>query len=137
MIVLDTDVVSELMKRQPDDKVGEWLKSIGNTTLTTTAITVMEVEYGMQLLPEGRRKTELAARFSSLIGALAVLPLDEVAASRAGHFQAARRSAGFAPSASDMMIAGIVASAGAALATRNVKDFETLPIPLIDPWRAQ
>jgi predicted nucleic acid-binding protein len=137
MIVLDTNIVSELMKIQPDDKVGAWLRSIGNTTLTTTAVTVMEVEYGVQLLPDGHRKAELVKRFSSLIAALAVLPLDESAASRAGYFQAARRALGFMPGASDMMIAAIAATAGAALATRNVKDFEGLPIRIIDPWRAQ
>jgi len=137
MIVLDTNVVSELMKIQPDEKVGAWLRSIGNTTLTTTAVTVMEVEYGVQLLPDGRRKAELIKRFSRLIAALAVLPLDESAASRAGYFQAAGRALGFMPGASDMMIAAITASAGAAIATHSVRDFEGLPIPVIDPWRAQ
>ena len=137
MIVLDTNVVSELMKIQPDDKVGNWLRSIGNTTLTTTAITVMEIGYGLQLLPEGHRKVDLVGRCASLISALAVLPLDENAASRAGRFQAMRRAAGFVSGASDMMIAGIAESAGAALATCNIKDFEGLPVALINPWQAQ
>ncbi len=136
MIVLDTNVVSELMKVQPDAQVGDWIKSIGDETLTTTAVTIMEIEYGLQLLPEGRRKSELTKRFSSLIGTMAVLPLDDIAVHRAGQFRAARHAAGFAPEVSDTMIAGIVSAVGATLATRNVRDFETLPIQLIDPWHA-
>ena len=136
MIVLDTNVISELMKVQPDDQVGEWVKAIINSTLTTTSVTVSEIAYGLHRLPEGKRKLELGNRFAALIGAMVILPLDDIAAYKAGQFRAARHADGFSPEPSDMMIAGIVASLGATLATRNIKDFETLPIQLIDPWRA-
>ena len=136
MIILDTNVISELMKVQPDPQIGEWIQTIGDAPLTTTSITVMEVEYGLQRLPEGRRKAQLAAKFSSLIGTMVVLPFDDIAALKAGQFRASRHAAGFAPEGSDMMIAGIVASVNALLATRNMRDFEGLSLRVIDPWRA-
>ncbi|MDI7774704.1 PIN domain-containing protein [Asticcacaulis sp. EMRT-3] len=136
MIILDTNVVSELMKPQPDFHVHDWLMQLGEIPLTTTTITVAEIEYGLQRLPNGRRKTELQASFAAYIQALAVLPFDEVAAYKAGQFRAIREASGQAAHPSDMMIAGIAAAAGAALATRNIKDFDGLQIPLSDPWRA-
>lgn len=136
MIVLDTNVVSELMKPKPEEQVHKWLLSLGDTHLTTTAISVSEIEYGLQRLPDGRRKAELQDRFAALIEALTVLVLDDIAARRAGQLRAKRDVSGMPTTASDMMIAGIVTSVGATLATRNIKDFETLPIQLIDPWRA-
>ncbi len=137
MIVLDTNLVSELMKPAPDEQVQKWLLSIGGQTITTTAITVMEIEYGLQRLPDGRRRSDLQDRFVALIAALTVLPLDDIAAQRAGQLRAMRDSIGSPATASDMMIAGIVTISGATLATRNVKDFEGLPIQIVDPWQAQ
>lgn len=135
MIILDTNVVSELMKAEPDPRVKNWLRAIDDTTLVTTAVTVMEIEYGIGRLPEGRRRRELKARFATLAGALAVLPLDGPAAFRAGQFRIDRETAGFPSQPSDMMIAGIAAVAEASLATRNVKDFEGLPLRVVDPWQ--
>ena len=135
MIVLDTNVVSELMKPSPDVAVGDWLLGLGGIPLTTTAVTVAEIEFGLQRLPEGRRKTELTARFEALADALTVLPLDEPAAREAGRLRALREASGRAAQTSDMMIAGIAAAAGAALATRNIRDFEGVAVELINPWR--
>ena len=134
MIVLDTNVVSDLMKPSPDDAVRDWLSGLGATPLTTTAVTVAEIEFGLRRLPEGRRRAELQARFETFVAALTVLPLDEIAAREAGRFRAQREAEGLSSPPSDMMIAGIVAVAGAALATRNIRDFSGLPIPLVDPW---
>lgn len=136
MIVLDTNVVSELMKPSPDTSVRDWLARLGDAPLVTTAVTIAEIEFGLRRLPDGRRKADLTARFEAFVGALIVLPLDEAAAREAGRLLAIREAAGFASHPSDMMIAGITASAGTALATRNIKDFEILPLQLIDPWRA-
>ena len=135
MIVLDTNVVSELMKAEPDPRVRDWLARIGEAPLTTTAITVSEIEFGLRRLPDGRRKDDLYARFEAFVSALTVLPLDDPAARETGRLRAMRGAAGLSAQPSDMMIAGIAATAGAALATRNVRDFEGLPIQLIDPWR--
>lgn len=135
MIILDTNVVSELMKPSPDGAVRDWLAQLGDMPLTTTAVTVAEIEFGLQRLAEGRRKLDLHARFEALIGALSVLPLDDLAARQAGRMRAMRERAGLSSQPSDMMIAGITVAAGGLLATRNVKDFEHLSLQLVDPWR--
>ncbi len=136
MIVLDTNVISELMKPAPDAGVRDWLAGIRDRPLTTTAVTVAEIEFGLRRLPDGRRKDDLQASFETFAGALSVLPLDDVSARETGRLRALRHAAGLSSQPSDMMIAGIVAAAGAALATRNIKDFAGLPIELLDPWRA-
>lgn len=137
MIVLDTNVVSELMKPSPDPQVYRWLGGLGDQSLTTTAVTVAEIEFGLQRLPVGQRRSALFASFETLVAALTVLPLDDAAARAAGRLRAMREAAGLSSPPSDMMIAGIAAVAGAALATRNSRDFGGLPLEVIDPWRAQ
>ncbi len=136
MVVLDTNVVSELMKATPDGQVHKWLLSLGEMPLTTTAVTAAEIEYGLQRLPAGKRRTDLRDRFAALLEALTVLPLDEIAARRAGQLRAERDAKGMPSTVSDMLIAGIAAAANAQLATRNARDFEGLHLPVIDPWRA-
>lgn len=135
MIVLDTNVVSELMKAAPDPMVRDWLRRCEAETFCLSAVTVAEIGFGLNRLPAGRRGTDLHGRFEAFAEALTVLPLDEAAAREAGRLRALRVARGLAAQPSDMMIAGIVAVAGAALATRNVRDFEGLPIPIQDPWR--
>ncbi len=135
MIILDTNVVSELMKPSPDSSVRGWLADLRETQLTMTAVTVAEIQFGIARLPDGRRRAELQSRFEVFADALDVLPLDELAARETGRLRAIREGAGLSSQTSDMMIAGIAAVAGAALATRNIKDFTRLPIELMDPWR--
>ena len=137
MIVLDTNVVSELMKPQPDAPVRDWLTQAGDEPFGTTAVTIAEIEFGLRRLPQGRRRDDLQSRFEAFAAALTVLPLDDLAARETARFRAMRAAAGLSCPPSDMMIAGIAAVAGAALATRNTRDFEGLPIPLIDPWRGR
>jgi hypothetical protein len=137
VIVLDTNVISELMKPAPDPAVRDWLMALGDTPLATTSITVAEIEYGVRRLPDGRRKAGLYARFETLIDALVVLPLDELAGRGSGQLRALREAAGLSAAPSDMMIAGVTAVAGAALATRNERDFQGLPIEVINPWRGR
>jgi toxin FitB len=136
MIVLDTNVVSELMKPQPEVKVLDWLRQFDQGMLATTSITVTEIEFGLQRLPDGKRKTQLYTHFETYLNALKILPLDDIAARFAGRFWAMRHSAGFTAQSPDMMIAGIAAAASSTLATRNVRDFEHLPINVTDPWHA-
>lgn len=138
MIILDTNIVSELMKPSPAPVVRDWLSHLGNMPLATSAITIAEIVYGLARLPDGQRKAALASRFEDYVGArsaLVVLPFDDLAAREAGRLRAQREAAGFGAQPSDMMIAGIAAAMGAALATRNVKDFDGLPIQIIDPWK--
>ncbi len=135
MIILDTNVVSELMKSQPDKKVQYWLQQSGSEALAVTVITIAEIEYGLQRLPDGKRKSDLAHRFEMFLEAFAVLALEDVAAREAGKLRALREREGLPSQSSDMMIAGIASIAGAALATKNVKDFTSLPIELFNPWQ--
>ncbi|ESQ90135.1 hypothetical protein ABAC460_10315 [Asticcacaulis sp. AC460] len=134
MIVLDTNVVSELMKAEPDVRVQTWLTAITSVPIATTVITVFEIEFGLGQLPEGKRRTDLHSRFERLLDTMKVLSLDHPAALKAGQFRSERKSAGFNVSSADLMIAGIVAATGATLATRNIKDFESLPLHMVNPW---
>lgn len=137
MILLDTNVVSELMRAAPDRAVQNWLSQLRDMPLVTSAITVAEISYGLARLPSGKRRDALEAQFAALVGADAALPvigLDEIAAREAGRFRALREAAGLGASPSDMMIAGLAATLGAGVATRNVAAFSALPIQAIDPW---
>jgi predicted nucleic acid-binding protein len=137
VIVLDTNVVSELMKPSPDAAVARWLQNLSTTPLATTVITVAEITYGLHRLDAGRRRSGLESRFEQLVdpqGGLALLSADQLAAREAGRFQAHREANGLAATPSGMMIAGIAAVSGAQLATRNLSDFTLLPITTINPW---
>jgi predicted nucleic acid-binding protein len=139
VIILDTNVVSELMKPNPDVAVRDWLAGLGDTSLATTAITVAEITFGLQRLADGRRRAALEEQFDAWVGhgsAFPVMAFDDLAARAAGRLRAMRQGAGLAAPAADMMIAGITSVMGAILATRNVKDFDGLPIQIVDPWTA-
>ena len=136
MILLDTTVVSELMRPAPDPRVRAWLVGLGSAPIVTSAVTIAEVVFGLARLPDGRRRAELSDRFHALIAdapSVPVLSLDEQAARHAGEFRAIRARAGLASSPTDMMIAGIAMANGARLATRNVADFSGLPISVENP----
>ncbi len=134
MILLDTNAVSELMRPSPHQDFQAWLTASDDRVWNTTAVTIAEVEYGLQRLPLGRRRAELMRRFEILADLFSALPLDHEAAVQAGRFRALREGQGLSAHPSDMMIAGIAAANGAALATRNVRDFTGLPIELVNPW---
>ncbi len=139
MILLDTNILSELMRPAPDPALGRWMLGLGDTPVATTAVTVSEIAYGLERLADGRRKDDLVARFDQLIfaaGPLTVLPFDEVSALVCGRYRALREREGLHAPPSDMMIAGIAGALGADLATRNTKDFSGLPIMVINPWMA-
>ncbi len=137
MILLDTNIISELMRPAPAETVAQWMSRLGDEPLATTAITVSEIAYGLDRLADGQRKQTLWQRFQEFIapeGGLPILPFDEDAALVGGQYRALRECQGVHAHPSDMMIAGIAGSVGAQLATRNVKDFSGLPISLINPW---
>ena len=139
MIVLDTNVLSELMRPAPAPEVKHWLRACGDERLVTTAITVSEIEYGLARLPVGKRRRDLEDRFGALTGPrfdFAVLPLEEQSARLSGRLRQLREAQGQSASAADMMIAAICKLQDAALATRNVKDFKDIGLALIDPWSA-
>ena len=136
MIILDTNVVSELMRPAGDPRVLNWMLETGDGDLATTAITVAEIEYGLARLPDGSRadalRTAAAALWESF--ATAILPFDTAAARDYGALMAARERAGRPTSAFDAQIAAIAKVYKAKVATRNVADFQGMGLKLIDPW---
>ncbi|MRG54350.1 PIN domain-containing protein [Phyllobacterium sp. SYP-B3895] len=139
MIILDTNVVSELMKAEPDEQVIAWLGQQPVASLFTTTITQAEIFYGLSLLPEGRRKQALLEAANLMfIEDLAdrILSFDASAAMSYSDILGERRRAGKTMSQFDAQIAAIAQSRGAKLATRNVKDFIDSGIDIVDPWRS-
>ncbi|WP_440225105.1 type II toxin-antitoxin system VapC family toxin [Dokdonella sp. MW10] len=137
MIVLDTNVISELFRPRPDPAVMTWLAACPADDLFTSAVTRGELLYGAHILPAGQRKDALLAGLLRIFGERfpnRVLPYDEAAADAHAGIAAQRSLQGRPGSHADLMIAGIAQSQGAALATRNVRDFADCGIALIDPW---
>jgi predicted nucleic acid-binding protein len=138
MIVLDTNVLSEMLRPEPDARALEWLAAQPRAALFTTTITRGELLYGVRLLAEGRRKSSLLAAVEAIFDqdlAGQVLSFDTHAADAYAEIAASRKTAGKPVSQFDAMIAAITKSRGASLATRNVKDFVQCGIDVIDPWR--
>lgn len=137
MIVLDTNVLLEALRRAPDERVMTWLTSQPRAALFTTAITRAEIFYGLGLLPDGSRRRELTTAVEAIFDedfAGRVLGFDSDAADAYATIAVARRSTGKPISQFDAMIAACARSRGAALATRNVKDFIDCEIAIINPW---
>jgi predicted nucleic acid-binding protein len=137
VIVLDTNVLSEPLKHEPDQRVITWLESV-DEALAVTAVSMGELLVGARRLPLGQRRDALLAAIERVLEAHGgdILPYDEQAARRYAEMQESRRAAGRPLSVEDGMIAAICARHGARLATRNIGDFESLGIDLIDPWLA-
>jgi predicted nucleic acid-binding protein len=137
VIVLDTNVVSELMRPAPAQPVVAWLRDQPAGSLMTTAVTVAEIRFGLARLPEGRRATELRRLADDILSAFSgqVLAFDVDAATHYGRLAAQRERAGRPMSALDAQIAAICLSRGAALATRNTADFAESGVKLLDPWQ--
>jgi predicted nucleic acid-binding protein len=136
VIVLDTNVVSELMRPAPDARVVAWLRLQTPGGLTTTAVTIAELHYGIARLPKGRRATTLARALAKTLAAFPeqILPFDAAAATADGSIAATREAAGRPIAALDAEIAAICQTRSATLATRNVKDFDGCGIDTVDPW---
>jgi len=140
VIVLDTNVLSELMKPAPDAKVVAWMAAEAAPTLYTTSITQAEILHGLMLLPRGRRRNALEAAATSMFAedfSGRILGFGPEAAPRYAQIASDRRRAGRPISHFDGQIAAIARVAGAALATRNVSDFEGCGVTLVDPWRPE
>lgn len=134
MIILDTNVISELMRTRPEAVVVDWLVRNGTSNLYTTAITRAEILAGIAVLPDGKRRRELEASadrafLQSFIAK--ILPFDEKAAPHFAAIIAARRGNA---KVADAMIAATARLHGAAVATRDVKDFADCGIVVRNPW---
>ena len=136
MIVLDTDVFSEVMRG--DATAVEWLDRQARRSVWITAVTVLEVRFGLDLMRPGRRRSSLTAAFERVVTddlEGRILPFDRGAADRTAALMATRRLAGRERDVRDSMIAGIALSQQAALATRNVRHFDDLEVPIVNPWK--
>ena len=137
MIVVDTNVISELTRQTPAPQVVSWLDSVAESKVATTAITAAELLYGVARLPDGRRKTELSAAVDGLLSDDfdgRVLSFDQLAAGRYAEVVSRRERLGQPIGIADAQIAAICSAVGATLATRNIADFEDTGIELINPW---
>jgi toxin FitB len=138
VIVLDTNVLSALMRRDVEPVVVTWLDSQPPESIWTTAVTVFEVRFGLEVLAHGRRRRRLEDAFGRILGEDLdgrVLPFDQAAAEVATTMSARQRRAGRPVEVRDVQIAGIAAARKASLATRNSRHFDDLGIALIDPWK--
>ncbi len=138
MILLDTNVVSEVMRPVPAPTVLAWFADQVALDLYLPAIVEAELRFGVLLLPEGKRRDGLADALEGMIEedfADRVLPFDSSAARSYALLAAQRRRSGLAVKEADCQIAAIAASRGAALATRNVKDFIGTDVEIVDPWQ--
>ena len=137
MIILDTNVLSALMRAEPERSVVAWLDAQPAESIWITSITVFEALFGLALLPTGRRRRELDSSFARLVEEdldSRVLDFDRAAAIEAASLAARRSRLGRPVDLRDTQIAGIALSRRATIATRNMKHFRDLDVPLVDPW---
>ncbi|HXX24528.1 MAG TPA: type II toxin-antitoxin system VapC family toxin [Terriglobia bacterium] len=138
MIILDTNVLSALMSSVPDRHVIAWLDKQPEISLWTNSVTVLEIRYGLQIMPAGKRRTALMEAFERVLTELLdlrVAPFDAAAAMEASDLMAIRHKLGRPVELRDMMIAGIALACRATLATRNTAHFDGLSVPVINPFK--
>jgi predicted nucleic acid-binding protein len=137
MLILDTNVVSELMRQKPDLKVKQWLGAQKSIYLGLTTITIAEINSGLQRLPAGKRRTALEENFELFVSTAftgRVFSFDEHAANCYGELAFMREQAGLHVEAVDLMIVAISKAINAKIATRNIKDFKGCGVELVNPW---
>jgi toxin FitB len=137
MILLDTSVISELMRREPSARVVAWIEERPRSGLGITVITQAEILYGIELLPKGRRKHGLLTAAQTMFSEDfrdRIFPFDSDAAQAFAKISALRQGQGRPISQLDAQIAAIVQALGAELATRDVADFGGCGINLLNPW---
>lgn len=138
MILLDTNVISELVRAEPDPAVLAYVSALAPETVFTAAICEAEIRYGLARMPAGRKRDDLVARITMFFDTGfrdQILPFDRLCAALYGEIRHARSAAGKPIAVEDAMVAATARGHGAhAIATRNLKDFAGCGIPLIDPW---
>ena len=137
MIILDTNVLSALMRATPDTAVIDWLDRQAVESIWITSITLFEAHLGIALLPKGHRQRALTAALNQLLAEdleNRVLDFDTGAALQAAALAAARQKGGHKVDIRDTQIAGIALARRASIATRNVRYFEDLTVPIVNPW---
>ena len=137
MVILDTNVLSALIKDEPDSLIESWLDGQADVSVWTTAINIFEIRYGLAIMPAGRRQSLMLAAFERIIEEILesrILLFDRPAAEHAALLMARRKSAGRPIDLRDTMIGGIALAQRATIATRNVRHFADLDVPVVDPW---
>lgn len=137
MIILDTNVLSALMRTNPEAVVVEWLDRQPADSVWLSSITVFEARFGLALLPKGRRRNALEGAFGRVLTediANRVLDFDSMAAAAAAGLAADRQKAGRPVDLRDTLIAGIALARRATIATRNTQHFDGLDVPVVNPW---
>jgi toxin FitB len=138
VIILDTNVVSALMRPNDNPAVLAWLDKQPSVSVWTTAITILEIRFGLMLLPDGRRRSTLEQAFADYVREdlqERVLAFDAAAADAAAALAAAYRKRGRQIDFRDIQIAGIALARKATLATRNLRHFDDPSITMINPWQ--
>jgi predicted nucleic acid-binding protein len=138
MIILDTNVLSELMLRAPAERVLNWLDRQLRSSIWTTSVTLFEIRFGLATMPNGKRRIALIQDFEKVLDSIdrRIAPFEVEAAEHASMLMASRKLKGRPRDDRDTMIAGIVLACRASLATRNTSHFDDLSAQLIDPWAA-
>ncbi len=138
MIILDSNVVSEIMRPQPETRVIAWLDRQPRQSVWVTTITILEVRFGLLTMPAGKRRDAYTQGFENILDRLdrRIASFDLGAAQHASDLMASRKLKGIPREDRDTMIAGIVLANHATLATRNTSHFDDLSSPLINPWTA-
>jgi predicted nucleic acid-binding protein len=139
LIILDTNVISEISRDRPDPAVMAWFMRQDSGSLYATSVTLAEVLYGLELLPGGRRRDRLVGLSHAIFDTELrgkILAFDEEAARHYALILSSKQLRGTPMSAFDAQIAAIAVTARAAVATRNVDDFEHCGVKLINPWSA-
>ena len=137
MLVVDTNVLSELMRPTPNSMIASWVAERATSRLHLTAISEAELRFGLAILPPGRRRDGLVEGLERMLRtgfANRILPFDSAAASAYASIAAARRATGRPMPEADCQIAAIARSRDMAVVTRNVRDFADAGIDVIDPW---
>jgi hypothetical protein len=138
MIILDTNVLSALMRDVPDRKVVSWLDRQPQGSIWTTSITVLEIKVALQVMPAVRERTELSGQFERLLDSIyhRIAVFGEEAARLSASLTIARQNKGGIGEMRDTIIAGIVLANQATLATGNVTHFSDIAAKVVDPWLA-
>ena len=139
MILLDTNVVSEAMKPEPNETVRAWLDEQAAETLYLSSVTVAELMFGIGALPDGKRKGKLTEALEGVMELFAdrILPFDTGAARHYAELAVKARAAGKGFPTPDGYIAAIAASRGFVVATRDTSAFDAAGLEVIDPWNAE
>ena len=140
MLILDTNVVSELMRPAPNSAIASWVAERATSSVFLTAVTEAELRLGLAIMPPGKRRNELVAGLERMLMtgfANRILPFDSSAARAYARIAAARRRRGRPPAQADCQIAAIARARSMAVATRNVRHFEDMGIDVFNPWDAK